>query len=670
MKRNFINYFFVSLLFLFLSLLAITLFNYQNKNIENKELFNISKKNRTTEDEKWNIDFVWNYDGSNAIAYFTNLETSEEIEVSASISSVIKENPTCENMGITTYTAKAIFENVEYTDTLDIEDIDSIDHDYEFKEFEWNYSNMTCQAVYVCKNDSSHIVKYDADINYEILVEPTCDSKGKAKYTASYEGHEESLTLENISPKGHTWDLNNISWEWNEDYTKAIATISCKNDSNHKTTEESFKVSSYKIDSNCIDEGQIIYTATIFFDGININNEKIVKVEPKGHNWNNPIWTWDGYSSATAYFECKTDSNHKESVEAIISNPQIIDADCNNDGKKIYTATVILDGKEYKDTKEEIIHSNGHNYIFDSFIFANDHKTAKAKFICSVDNEEILYDANVTSTIKVPSDCGKKGITSYTATYDIYNETIDVEDIDELNHIYQFVGFEYSSDLKSAKAILKCINNSKHVKYEDAIVTKEITRKPTCDKKGQTTYFAKYNYLGRDYVDSRSLENIDPLGHEYVFDSFVYSNDFKTAKAKFVCIHDKNHYLLYDANITKELKSNPTCLKKGINTYTATYDKYIETKDVSDIPTLKHKLIKVEAKEATNYSEGNITYYKCTIGNELYSDPEGNNLIKDPNKVIIPRKGNFFTDYGILFPLISFLIAIPLIFIFTNKKED
>lgn len=81
------------------------------------------------------------------------------------------------------------------------------------------------------------------------------------------------------------------------------------------------------------------------------------------HDWNEPTWVWDGYTKATAHFVCKTDESHTH--DEVATNDQIgkstTEATCETDGKDVYTAKVTFEGKEYIDTKTNVIEHPGHN---------------------------------------------------------------------------------------------------------------------------------------------------------------------------------------------------------------------------------------------------------------------------------------------------------------------
>ena len=76
-----------------------------------------------------------------------------------------------------------------------------------------------------------------------------------------------------------------------------------------------------------------------------------VKIKALGHKWGEPEWKWTGVEKAEATFTCETDPAHTRTLEAEITKREI-EVSVGVIDRTIYTATVELGGKEYKDRKE------------------------------------------------------------------------------------------------------------------------------------------------------------------------------------------------------------------------------------------------------------------------------------------------------------------------------
>ena len=315
------------------------------------------------------------------------------------------------------------------------------------------------------------------------------------------------------------------------------------------------------------------------------------------------VWSEDG-KSAQAKYVCSNDETHIEMHEAEVTSSIKSPATCTTKGVTLYTAT--YDG--HTDSKEvEDVEALNHNYVFDSFVWSEDGKSAQAKYVCSNDETHIeMHEAEVTSSIKSPATCTTKGATLYTATYDGHTDTKEAEDIEALNHNYVFDSFVWSEDGKSAEAKYVCSNDETHIEMHEAEVTSTIKSPSTCTTKGVTLYTATYD----GHTDSKEVEDVEALNHNYVFDSFVWSEDGKSAQAKYVCSNDETHIEMHEAEVTSSIKSPATCTTKGVTLYTATYDGHTDTKEVEDIDMIEHSYSIINTVDATFDEDGHIDY-KC-----------------------------------------------------------
>ena len=74
-------------------------------------------------------------------------------------------------------------------------------------------------------------------------------------------------------------------------------------------------------------------------------------VDALGHDWGQPIWTWDAINHgfrATATFTCQRDASHKSAVSV---NLPVKEASVDENNVMTFTATVSLEGEEYTATK-------------------------------------------------------------------------------------------------------------------------------------------------------------------------------------------------------------------------------------------------------------------------------------------------------------------------------
>ena len=133
-----------------------------------------------------------------------------------------------------------------------------------------------------------------------------------------------------------------------------------------------------------------------------------------GHAYGEPVWKWNDDFTASATFTCGNDTSHVETVNAAVTNEVTTAATCEADGVRTYTAKVTFEGKEYTDTKTEVIPATGHAYGEPVWKW-NDDFTASATFTCGNDTSHVeKVDATVTSEVTEGS-CEADGVRTYTA---------------------------------------------------------------------------------------------------------------------------------------------------------------------------------------------------------------------------------------------------------------
>ncbi len=105
----------------------------------------------------------------------------------------------------------------------------------------------------------------------------------------------------------------------------------------------------------CTEDGEMTYTCTMCGD------QKTEVIPATGHDWGQPVWSWNGVESAAATFICTNDSSHVEVENAVITNEITTPATCTTDGVRTYTAAVTFEQKTYTAVKTEVIPATGHD---------------------------------------------------------------------------------------------------------------------------------------------------------------------------------------------------------------------------------------------------------------------------------------------------------------------
>ena len=335
-----------------------------------------------------------------------------------------------------------------------------------------------------------------------------------------------------------------------------------------------------------------------------------------GHTYGAPVWKWNDDFTVTATFTCGNDASHVKTVNATVTNEVTTAATCEADGVRTYTAKVTFDGKDYTDTKTEVIPATGHAYGEPVWKW-NDDFTASATFTCGNDDSHVKnVTAEVTSAVTTPAACETTGVRTYTAKVTFedkeYTDT-KTEVIPATGHAYGAPVWKWNDDF-TASATFTCANDDSHVETVNATVTNEVTTEATCETDGVRTYTAKVTFEGKEYTDTKT-EVIPATDHAYGEPVWKWNDDF-TASATFTCGNDASHVKTVNAAVTNEVTTEDTCESTGVRTYTAKVtfegEEYTDTK-TEVIPATGHDTELVGAKDATCTEDGYTGDEVCKV---------------------------------------------------------
>ena len=150
------------------------------------------------------------------------------------------------------------------------------------------------------------------------------------------------------------------TWSWNNDFT-ASAVFTCTDDDGHTQTVPATVTNAVTTEPTCDKEGLRTYTAKVTFEGKDYTDTKTEPIPATGHTYGAPVWKWNDDFTASATFTCGNDDSHVETVNAAVTNEVTTEATCEADGVRTYTAKVTFEGKEYTDTKTEVIPATSHD---------------------------------------------------------------------------------------------------------------------------------------------------------------------------------------------------------------------------------------------------------------------------------------------------------------------
>ena len=166
----------------------------------------------------------------------------------------------------------------------------------------------------------------------------------------------------------------------------------------------------------------------------------------------------------------------------------------------------IFDADKNETTLEELkIAAIGHDYKFNSFVWADDYSSAQAKYVCTRDSSHVEnHDATVTSEVATEPTCETKGVRKYYAVYEDHKNTVEV-DIPALGHSLVHV---------------------------DA-------KEPKCAEEGNVEHW-HCTVCKKNYSDSEGKNLLDNVvvpskGHTLASVTYEWSADHKTCTAKGTC---------------------------------------------------------------------------------------------------------------------------------------
>ena len=254
------------------------------------------------------------------------------------------QSPTCTEQGYKYLTASIKIDN-KIRKCVKTVYIPALGHNYEDPQWTWSEDCSTASVTLKCSRclDAKTV---NATVKQNVLQDATCSQTGEIEYTAEAADETGSWSDRKtaaIPAVSHDW--SNPQWTWSEDCSTAAVTLTCKNCGTEQTFDAN--VSQREImPVTCTQNGKIRYTASYKDDKGTWVDQKTKTIPATGHDWGDPQWTWsEDYSTASVVRVCNNNANHVETADAQITTED-------KDGKRIYTATAVLDGETLTDTKQ------------------------------------------------------------------------------------------------------------------------------------------------------------------------------------------------------------------------------------------------------------------------------------------------------------------------------
>ena len=224
--------------------------------------------------------------------------------------------PTCEEMGNTTYTSQN-FANTAFTaQTKTITNIPALGHAWGTPMYEWDADHAHVMASRICTRDEAHVETETVSASSAVTLEPTCIDMGQTTYTSSAFINAaftvQEVTLSDIPALGHVW--GHAVYNWADDMSTVTAQHTCTRDPSHSESETVQVTSKVSLQPTCETMGTTTYTSQAFTHaGFSVQTQTRTDIAALGHDWHEPVYTWsDDQKTVTAKRTCAVNAQHAE----------------------------------------------------------------------------------------------------------------------------------------------------------------------------------------------------------------------------------------------------------------------------------------------------------------------------------------------------------------------
>ena len=359
--------------------------------------------------------------------------------------------------------------------------------------------------------------------------------------------------------------------------------------------------------------------------------------EPLGHKWGEVSFEWaEDHSSVTATRVCENDASHIE-TETVAVSTETAGADSDAPGKTVYTApfeneafaalplpqpeeepaaesepSESAESEEASESAEPVEPAEP-TWAEPTYEWAEDLSSVTATRISEED--ESLAETEIAEVsaevVKAPS-CEEPGETAYTATFGnpaFAAQSRTETDLEPLGHSWGEPTYDWAEDRSSVTATRVCANDEGHVETETAAVSAEVTKDPSCEEAGETTYTAAFENEAFA-AQTRTEADLAPLGHDWGEPTYTWAEDMSSVTATRVCANDEGHVETETAAVTAEVTKEPGCEEAGETTYTAAFENEAfaaQSRTEADLAPLGHAWGEVSYDWAEDFSSVTAT---------------------------------------------------------------
>ena len=231
-------------------------------------------------------------------------------------------------------------------------------------------------------------------------------------------------------------------------------------------------------------------------------------------------------------------------------------------------AFIGLKGVSY--TIEVTENENAHKYVVESWEWAPDYSSATVYLVCTINPAHKASRRATVTAVKTDPTCTTEGSAVYTARATAEGQRFVTSKTVTLERLPHSPGTpSYTWLAENAKVTASAVCSSCGNKFEERVKSSyEIIQEPTCTEAGSGRYTASFRNSG--FTTQTKDVTVPALGHSYVLQKWIWSDDWKSAEALFVCEHDSSHTETVMADVTEDNDSFTASVSFEGKTYTAT----------------------------------------------------------------------------------------------------
>lgn len=523
-------------------------------------------------------EYTWADDFSTVTAKHTCTRDTSHVETeTGTISSEVKTAATCEDAGVTTYTAT--FTKTGFTtQTKDRTGYpEALGHSWGEVEYTWADDNSTVTAKRVCATDASHVETETVAATGTEKTAATCEAGSVTTWTSAAFTNTafavQTKDVTNDDALGHSWGT--VEYTWADDLSTCTAKRVCTRDSSHVETVTVNATSEVTTAATCTTVGVTTYTATFENAAFAAQSKTENKPDALGHDWGEPEYTWSSdYSSCTAKRVCKHDANHVDEDTATVTSAVSAAATCRTGTVTDYTATFTKEG--FTTQVESVTGTDllEHSWSVPAYTWTDDFSSVTASRTCTATPSNPHSETEtVKTTVTTTATCEAAGVETYTATFEnsAFTTQVKTKDVAALGHDWGEPTWTWADDNSSATAKFVCANDETHVQTVAATLEKKTNSDPTCTEPGGELITATVTFNEKTYTDSKTLgDSVPALGHDWGNAEAKWADDFSSVTLTRTCKNDATHVETKTSDkVTSTVTKAATAGAPGETTYTA-----------------------------------------------------------------------------------------------------